>query len=320
MNIVFFGTSDFAIPSLQALLGSGHKVLAVVTQPDRPRGRNLKLSPPPVKVAALAKDIPVFQPQDASCAESIAYLKKLNADLFIVISFGQILKRGVLSIPKLFAINVHGSLLPKYRGAAPTNWAIINGDKTSGVTVIRMNEKMDEGDIILKRECAIGPEDTNITLSEKLSEIGAQALIEAVGLMEKNKTANFEKQNDTEATSAPKLKKEDGLIDWDQPAAKIHNKVRGFIPWPGAYTYYSGKILKILKTEVAGSLGEKMDNGEVVGIVEGKGIIVRTGSGDLAVQYLQLEGKKVLDADAFVRGHRIARGYTFNNSKLCLRR
>ena len=315
MNIIFFGTSDFAIPSLQALLGSEHKVLAVVTQPDRKRGRNLKLSPPPVKVAALAKDIPVFQPQDASGAESIAYLKKLNADLFVVISFGQILKRDVLSIPKLYAINVHGSLLPKYRGAAPTNWAIINSDKVSGVTVIRMNEKMDEGDIILKRECAIEAEDTNITLSEKLSEAGAQVLVEAIGLIEKNKTANFAKQNNAEATYAPKLKKEDGLIDWDQPAVKIHDKVRGFIPWPGAYTHYSGKILKILKTEVAGSSDEKMDNGEVVGIVKGKGIIVRTGSGELAVQFLQLEGKKVLDADAFVRGHKIARGYKFDNVK-----
>ena len=174
MNIVFFGTSEFAIPSLQALLDAGHKVSAVVTQPDRPRGRNLKLSPPLTKVLALSKNIPVFQPQDASGAESVSYLKKLGADLFVVISFGQILKREILSIPKLYAINVHGSLLPQYRGAAPTNWAIINGDKKSGVTLIKMNEKMDEGDIILKRELAIGSGDTNITLTERRGSITLQ--------------------------------------------------------------------------------------------------------------------------------------------------
>ena len=315
MNIVFFGTSEFAIPSLEALLDAGQKVSAVVTQPDRPRGRDLKLSPPPVKVLALSKGIPVFQPQDASGTESIDYLKKLGADLFVVISFGQILKRDVLSIPKLYAINVHGSLLPQYRGAAPTNWAVINGDKKSGVTIIKMNEKMDEGDMILKRETAIESEDTNITLTEKLSDIGAKALLEAIAIIECKKEVKFEKQNSAEVTYAPKLRKGDGLINWNEPALKIHNKVRGFIPWPGAYTYYDGKILKVLQTEIVTSTDEPADDGEVVDIAEGKGVIVRTGSGSLAIQYLQLEGKKVLDSDSFVRGHRIARGYRFGNVK-----
>ena len=311
MNIIFFGTSEFAIPSLEALLDAGHKVLAVVTQPDRPRGRNLKLSPPPTKVLALSHNIPVFQPQDASGAEAVNYLKKLNADLFVVISFGQILKREILSIPKLYAVNVHGSLLPQYRGAAPTNWAIINGDKKSGITIIKMNEKMDEGDIILKREIDIESEDTNITLTEKLSEIGAKALIETIALMENKKEVKVEKQNDPDATYASKLRKEDGLINWNEPALKIHNKVRGFIPWPGAYTYYDGKILKVLKTEIVTSSNEPVDDGEVIDIVEGKGIVVRTGLGNIAIQHLQLEGKKVLDSDSFIRGHRIARGYKF---------
>ena len=311
MNIVFFGTSEFGIPALRAMLDAGHKVLAVVTQPDRKRGRDLKLSPPPVKVLASSMGIPVFQPLDASGVEAIDYLKKLNADLFVVISFGQILKSAVLAIPGLYAINVHGSLLPKYRGAAPTNWTVINGDKRSGVTVIKMNEKMDEGDIILKHEVTIDEEDTNITLTEKLSEAGANALTEAIGIIEKNKSRDFKKQDDAEATYAPKLKKEDGLIGWAESAAKIHNKVRGFIPWPGAYTYYDGKILKVLKTEVIASLDEKADNGEVVGIVKDNGIIVRTGAGDIIIKYLQLEGKKVLDSGSFVRGHRIARGYRF---------
>ncbi len=310
LKIIFFGTSQFAIPSMEALLNSGHKILAVVTQPDRPSGRNLKLSPPGAKVLALARGIPVFQPADASGPESVAYLKNLSADLFVVISFGQILKRDILSIPKIYAVNVHGSLLPKYRGAAPTNWAIINGDSSSGVTVMKMNEKMDEGDIILKREIPINPEDTNITLNEKLSREGASALIEAIGLIAEKKIS-FEKQNDAEATYAPKLKKEDGLVDWSETAVKIHNKVRGFVPWPGAHTYYDGKILKILGAEILPAQNAAAVAGEVVDIVKDKGIIVRTGDGDLAINRLQLEGKKEMSADAFIRGHRMARGYRF---------
>jgi len=315
MKIVFFGTSDFAIPALKALLGSTHKVLAVVTQPDRKRGRSLKLSPPPTKVHALSENIPVYQPAEASGSESVEYLKKLGADIFVVISFGQILKKEVLSVPKLYAVNVHGSLLPKYRGAAPTNWAIINGEKTTGVTVIRMNERMDEGDIILKKEAAIEDDGTNITLSEKLSSVGAKALLEALDLIDKGKDLKFTPQDGSLATYAPKLKKEDGLIDWNEPAAKIHNRVRGLLPWPGAYTHYERKILKILKTEVLSDpVREKgVKPGEVLDVAKGKGILVRAGSGLIAIQHLQLEGKKILDADSFVRGHRIAKGYRFES-------
>ncbi len=312
MNIVFFGTAEFAIPSLRAVLDARHKVLSVVTQPDRPRGRSLKLSSSPVKAIAQALGIPVFQPQDASSRESVNYLKKLDSDLFVVISFGQILRREILSIPKLYAINVHGSLLPLYRGAAPTNWAIINGDKVSGVTVIKMNEKMDEGDIILRRETAIDGSDTNITITEKLSGMGAAALIEAIGMIENGK-ANLGEQDSAKATYAPKLKKEDGLIDWNKSAVRIHNKVRGLLPWPGAYTYYNGKILKIIKTELLSMPSSPAVNGQVIDIIKDRGIMVRTGDGELLVQYLQLEGKKELDAGSFVRGHRIDRGYKFNS-------
>lgn len=244
MNIVFFGTSEFAMPAFRALIASKHKVLALVTQPDRKRGRSLKLSPPPTKVLALTENIQVYQPQDASSQESIGYLKRLNADLFIVISFGQILSRDILSIPKSCSINLHGSLLPKYRGAAPTNWAILNGDTITGVTVIRMNEKMDEGDIILKSETGIDDEDTNITLNEKLSSLGASVLLKAIDLIETGK-ASYTRQDGSKATYAPKLKKEDGLIRWDEPAFRIRNKVRGLLPWPGAYTHYEGRILKV---------------------------------------------------------------------------
>ena len=314
MNVVFFGTSEFAIPSLREILKSRHKVLAVVTQPDRKRGRNLKLSPSPTKVLALTKNIPVYQSEDASGIASVEFLKKLNADLFVVVSFGQILKKEVLSIPKFYSINLHGSLLPKYRGAAPTNWAVINGDKSSGVTVISMNEKMDEGDILLKTEVEIDGEDTNITLNEKLSEVGASTLLTAIDLIGNSKNLNFTKQDEKKATYAPKLNKEDGLIDWNLDAVKIHNRVRGFLPWPGAYTTCNGKILKILKTELfSQSTLKDVKPGEVVDIIKDKGMIVHTGSGDLLINYVQLEGKKEMDADSFLRGHRISIGYVLGN-------
>lgn len=312
MNIVFFGTSEFAVPALRGLLDSKHKVLAVVTQPDRKRGRDLKVSPPPTKVLALTRNVPVYQPQDASGRDSIEYLRELGADLFVVISFGQILKAGVLEIPKFYSINLHASLLPKYRGAAPTNWALINGERSTGLTVIKMNERMDEGDIILKEPLAIDGEDTNITLSEKLSEAGLGLLLKAMDLIG-SENGTLEKQDDKKATYAPKLKKQDGLVDWNDSAHTIHNRVRGLLPWPGAYTHYEGKILKILNTEVADSLTAKaLKYGEVADVIKDKGIVVRAGSGDLIIKYLQLEGKKALDADSFVRGHRIGKGYIFS--------
>lgn len=311
MKIVFFGTSDFAIPALRKLADSEHSILLLVTQPDRRRGRRLLLSPPPTKVLAAANGIPVYQVQDASSRESIDRLKKLGADLFVVISFGQILKKDVLSIPRHYAINVHGSLLPEYRGAAPTNWCIINGDKTSGITLIRMNERMDEGDIILKKEVAVCDEDTNITISEKLSALGAEALIETLGRLEKGEKLSFEKQDPSKATYAPKLKKEDGLINWKDGAEKINNMVRGLLPWPGAYTFYEKRILKILKAEVIGPSSGSGLCGGVIDAIKDRGLVVRTGRGDLAIKYLQLEGKKILDADSFLRGHRIEKGHVF---------
>ncbi|MBU0895120.1 MAG: methionyl-tRNA formyltransferase [Candidatus Omnitrophica bacterium] len=308
MIIVFFGTAEFAIPAFRALIASKHRVLALVTQPDRKRGRNLKIQPPPTKVVAETHGIPVYQPEDASGRESIEYLKKLGADLFVVIAFGQILKQEALGIPKLSAINLHGSLLPRYRGAAPTNWAIMNGDKSSGVTIIRMNEQMDEGDIILKSEAAIDADDTNITLSEALSALGAQVLMDALELIESGR-ATYQKQDKTQATPAPKLKKEDGVIDWSLPAATIHNRVKGLLPWPGAYTRCAGKTLKILHTElITYPDGSEAKPGEVLDIIKNMGIVVNTGSGAIVIKYLQLEGGKILDTDSFLRGHKLGVG------------
>lgn len=312
MNIVFFGTSDFAVPILRTLIGSKHKVLAVVTQPDREKGRNLKVSPPSTKVLAQANNIPFYQPIDASGIDSRDYLKRLGADLFVVVAFGQILKKEILEIPKIYSINIHSSLLPKYRGAAPTNWAVINGEKESGITIIKMNEKMDEGDIILKKKILIDAEDTNITLSEKLSDIGAKALMEAAELIRSGK-AKLTPQENSRATYAPKLKKEDGLIDWNESAEKIHNKVRGLLPWPSAYTYFNGKMLKVLKTQIIGDAGGRARNGEVVEILKHKGIVVKAGKDSLLIQNVQIEGKRPFDSDAFICGHKIPPLYLFGS-------
>ena len=313
MKIVFFGTSEFAMPALRALSDSPHKILALVTQPDKKRGRSLNVEPPPTKVLAMTKGIPVFQPDNASSAESEGYLKGLGADLFVVISFGQILKKNILDIPRQYSINLHGSLLPRYRGAAPTNWAIINCDKSTGITIIMMNEGLDEGDIISTCQIAIDDDDTNITLSEKLADKGAVLLLETIDKIEADKIINPVKQDDLAVTYAPKLKKKDGLIDWSASSANIRNKVRGLLPWPGAYTHYEGRILKILQAEQAHSniSPKEAKYGQVLEITKGKGIIVRSGSGDIAITRLQLEGKKVLDSDSFVRGHRIPAGYMF---------
>lgn len=314
MKIVFFGTAEFAIPSLRALIDSEHEVAAVVTQPDRARGRNLRVSPPVTKVLASSHGIPVYQPHDASSQESVSRLKGFGADIFVVIAFGQILRKEALAIPRRYCVNLHGSLLPKYRGAAPTNWTIMNGDRSAGVTIIRMNEKMDEGDIVMRRDISLDPGETNITLNERLSELGAGLLMESLALIETG-VEKFTQQDGSRATHAPKLRKEDGLIDWHQDALSVQRKVRGLIPWPGAYTFFCGKAIKILGAEIAdGHTSHSADAGEVLDIVKSKGIVVNTGSGQLAITHLQLEGKKPLEADAFVRGHRIDRGDRFNSA------
>lgn len=312
MRIVFFGTSEFAVPSLEALLRSKHNILAVVTQPDRKKGRSLKLSQAPVKVAAERGGVSVYQPQDASGAESVARLRALRPDLFVVIAFGQILKKEALDIPSIFSVNIHGSLLPKYRGAAPTNWAIINGDKVTGVTAIKLNEKMDAGDIIYKEEVAIESRDTNAALTEKLASCGASVLTKAIEMVEvKGKTLPLIRQQERDVTYAPKLKKSDGLINWNDPPAVIHNKVRGFLPWPGAYTHYDGKVLKVLRTEISKVSFNSAASGEVVVASAEQGIVVHAGSGTISIKELQPEGKKAMDSGAFLLGHALKKGYRF---------
>ncbi len=311
MKIVFFGSSDFSLASLQALQQK-HEVLVVYTQPDRKKGRNLLLSQTPVKIYAQEQNLTIFQPEVVSSPEVIEQLSNFNADLFVVVSFGQKLSNQVLDIPKQLCLNVHSSLLPIWRGAAPINYAIINGDKFSGVTIMKMNEQMDGGDMLLTKSIEINDDDA-VVLFQKLAVLGAEVLIEAIDLIEKNQ-AKFTPQDKSKVTVAKKLKKEDGLIDWNDSAVCIYNKVRGLLPWPCAFTHYKNKSLKILKTKIVElNEAEAADNipGCIIKIEKQEGIVVGTGTQCLLIEDLQLEGKKAMKAYDFVIGHKVQVGDIF---------
>ena len=309
MKIVFFGSSDFAVPNLEKLLKADYKILGVVTQPDRKKGRHLLLNKTPVKRLAMKHNLFLLQPEKLNDPEFINSLKDLNADIFVVVAYGKILTKEILALPKVFSINIHGSILPKYRGAAPINWAIINGDKTTGVSIIKMNEYMDKGDIILQKTSGIDKNDTAITLSEKLAAIGAEALIEALKLIE-DKNFVFTAQNEEKVTYAPKLKKEDGVIDWKKDTRDISNQIKGLVPWPGSFTHYKGKIVKIfeaeaLKTEIKGVIP-----GTIIDISR-EAICVAAGRDILRVKRLQPESGKEMTVAQFTAGHRIEKNSKF---------
>jgi methionyl-tRNA formyltransferase len=328
MKLIFFGSSEFAVPSLGRLWDSPHEVLAVVTQPDRERGRHLRVQPTPVKSFASKKGLRLFQPEKVACLfqpekgarlfqpekisdpSVVKGLSALSADLFVVVAFGEILPRDILEIPRLYSINLHPSLLPKYRGAAPVNWAIINGETETGLTVIKMNEKMDAGDIILQKRVEIGKDDTSESLNNRLSELGGILLLDALRFIEE-KRIKFKKQNEGGKSLAPRLKKEDGLIDWKKDAVEIYNRIRGTIPWPGAFTFLNGKSLRIWKSEAA-PLYEKIEPASVLDT--GRDVItIACGKGALLIKELQLEGKKRMDAASFLRGHKIEKGTFLGN-------
>jgi len=297
------GTPEFAVPSLRALVDSGDEVVAVVTQPDKPKGRGLEVAPPPTKVLAERHGIPVLQPAKIKTEEFFNELKKFNPDLICVAAYGKILPKNILDLPHYGCINVHASLLPKYRGAAPINWAIIRGEKVTGITTMKMDEGMDTGDMLLKKEVPIEDEDTGETLSEKLSEIGARLLIETIRLLKEGQL-NPIPQDHSQANYAPMLKKEDGKIDWQKSAEEIRNLIRGALPWPSAYTNLEGKLLKIYKVRLAGGEGKP---GEV--IKSESGILrVATGKGALDILKLQIEGGKKLETQVFLRGRKIKEG------------
>ena len=308
MDIVFFGSGKFAVRSLKALVAAGHKVRLVVTQPDRPKGRHLNLLPTEVKAKAQELKLTIYQPQNPNSEEALNYLQQFSADLFIVIAYGHILKKSVLGLPKLYPLNVHASLLPKYRGAAPINWAIINGEKESGISIIKMNEAVDAGDLLLQKKLAIEQSDNAEILEAKLEELSALSLIEALDLIAKGQ-ANFTKQDDAFASFAPKLEKHHGLIEWNKNAYDIVNQIRGLIPWPGAWTYYQGKILKIWEAEAEAETLEGRLNkpGEVLQ-ADKSGIRLAAGFGALKITELQMEGGKRIGPEAFLCGHKLAVG------------
>jgi len=307
MKIIFFGSSHFALPSLQALIKSKHEVACVVTQPDKQRGRHLHLAGTDVKSIALDAKLKIFQPEDINTKESVKFLKSIEADIFVIIAYGQILTQEVLDIPKIMPINIHASLLPRYRGAAPINWAIINAEKKSGITVIYVTRKMDAGPIIMQEELKVEDKDTSVTLEEKLSKCGAKLLIESLSRID-NREYRLVDQDEENVIYAPKLTKEIGLIDWSGPAVNIHNQARGVLPWPGAFTSYRGKMLKIFQTEVFPIFpNHKPLPGEVVK-ADKHGIVIACGRGFLKVDELQMEGGKRMNAQNFIIGHRLAAG------------
>jgi methionyl-tRNA formyltransferase len=303
MKIVFMGTPEFAVPSLKALVDSGEEVAAVVAQPDKPQGRGLKLSPPPTKVFAEERGIPVLQPQGIRTEAFLRDLAELNPDIIIVAAYGKILPRSILELPPFGCINVHASMLPEYRGAAPVNWAIARGEKVTGVTIMRMDEGMDTGDILLTREVPIDDDDTGETLSGKLSLAGAELLLMALENLKRGELHPL-KQDDSLATYAPMLKKEDGRIDWSKPAGEIRNLIRGMLPWPGAFTLLGGKLLKIYKAAISEGEGKE---GEVITAPQGV-LRVVTGKGALDILELQIEGGKRLPSKDFLSGRKIEPG------------
>lgn len=300
MRVVFLGTPAFAVPTLEALLAAGHEVICVVTQPDRPRGRGRQLSASPVKEAALRHALPVYQPERVRRPEAIQHLAALAPDAMVVVGYGQIIPQSVIDIPPHGIINVHGSLLPKYRGAGPIQWAIANGETRTGVTTMRIDAGLDTGDMLLKAETDIGPDETAIELGARLATAGAALLVQTLASIG---SIVPEKQDPAQATYAPLLKKEDGLIGWHQPAQAIHNRVRGFQPWPGAYTRFRGRQLHIWKSRVvAHDTREPVEAGRLLL----HPLRVVCGEGALELIEVQLEGRNRIPAEAFTNGQRIA--------------
>jgi len=301
---VFMGTPEFALPTLEGLLASGVNLVGVYTQPDRPKGRGKKLAASPVKQLALEHEIPIFQPQKLRDPLAVAELQELQPDLIIVVAYGQILPKAVLDIPRYHCINVHASLLPKYRGAAPINKAIIDGETETGVTTMLMDVGLDTGDMLVKMNLPIGPDETAGQLHDRLALLGRKVLEETLSQLCAG-TLRAEKQDDALSCYAPMLKKEDGLIDWQRPAIAIHNQVRGLDPWPGAYTYLDEEVLKMAATTVEADLSGKP--GTILS-ADKTGVRIACGAGALVVGELQLPGRKRLAAMNFLSGRPLFTG------------
>ncbi len=308
-RIIFMGTPEFAVPSLKVLLEKGENVVCVVTQPDRPKGRGRKILPPPVKELALQAAIPILQPQRIKGDDFLAELRSYEPDIIALTAYGKILPKNIINLPLLGTINVHGSLLPKYRGAAPIQWALISGETETGITIMQMDEGIDTGDILLQEKIPVEPQDTAGTLAYKLAELGGLALGKAIDLLRQGRLQPI-KQDEQQASSAPLLKKEDGLVDWTQTAAQISCLIRGLDPWPTTYTTLSDKRLRLFSPEVvAGNScpGTVSEPGTVCR-VDRQGLLVNTGNGCLLIKEIQAEGSRRMSVDAFISGKPIQPG------------
>ena len=317
LNILFMGTPDFARDSLEAVYNAGYNILGAVTNPDRPKGRGMKLVASPVKEFAIEKNLKIFQPEKVKKNEEfINQIKDLNPDVICVVAYGKILPKEILDIPRLGCINVHGSLLPKYRGAAPIQWAVLNGDKTTGVTTMYMDVGMDTGDMILKQEVDIGENETTGELWDRLSKIGGELLVETLKQIE-NRTAPRVKQSD-DFSVAPMLNKEMAKIDWENKTAQeIKNLVRGLNPIMGAYTFLNGSKIKFWKVDVANSIDFDVDkikslkNGSVIVSDQKQGLFIKTKQGILSVLEIQGENAKRMSINDFLRGNKIEKFQVF---------
>lgn len=319
MKVIFMGTPDFSVGTLEMLIQAEHEITLVVTQPDKPKGRGKSMQFPPVKEAALAHGLEVYQPKRVRETACIEYLRKYEADIIVVVAFGQILPKEILEMPRYGCVNVHASLLPKYRGAAPIQWAVINGEAVTGVTTMRMDEGLDTGDMILKEEVTLRPEETGGSLFDRLAQTGAELCVKTLRAIEEG-TAVYTPQEHYKATHTTIIKKQLGEMDWTKSAAELERLVRGLDPWPSAYTYLNGKTLKIWKASVQEksilqeSEEEKASAEEFVRepgtiVKVSKNIIgVQTGQGVLELLEIQLEGKKRMTTDAFLRGFPVEAG------------
>lgn len=310
MRIIYMGTPDFAVPTLDTLIQSEHEVIAVITQPDKPKGRGKAMQFPPVKEKALEYDIPVYQPAKVRDPEFIKQMEQWKPDAIIVVAFGQILPKAVLDLPKYGCINVHASLLPKYRGAAPIQWVIIDGEKETGITTMFMDTKLDTGDMIKKTVIPIDEKETGESLHDKLAVLGGPLILETLKELE-NGTVVRIKQDDSKSCYAKMLTKSLGNINWSQPAVQIERLIRGLNSWPSAYTEWNQKTLKIWSADVIAQNAEGAVSGQVVKRQK-NALIVQTGDGCLSLKEVQLQGKKRMDIDAFLRGYDIAEGTIFN--------
>ena len=304
MKIIFMGTPDFAVGTLRSLAEAGHEITLVVSQPDKPKGRGHAMVPTPVKVVAEELGIPVFQPVKIREAKDV--LEKTEADVCVVAAFGQIIPASILHMKKYGCINVHASLLPKYRGAAPIQWAVIDGEKESGVTIMQMDEGLDTGDMLAKAIVPLDEKETGGSLFDKLSEAGGRLCVETLAKLEKGEITP-EKQGESPTAYASMLDKKMGNIDWNKSAVVIERLVRGLNPWPSAYTHLDGKTLKIWASDVLPQSASKGESGEILEVTK-DAIHVQTGDGILVLREIQLAGKARMDAGAFLRGYKVVPG------------